>query len=90
MLQEAFAIYDRLKTSGLPLTLHSYHTAFTGSAHLQAQSVQDLYAQMMAQEGLILKDTTFSFVLRAAANCGEGLPASWTIQVSDCSCTNNY
>ena len=43
----------RLRTSELQITLHSYHTASTGSAHLRAQGVQNLYAQMMAQDNVI-------------------------------------
>ncbi|KAA6419381.1 MAG: hypothetical protein FRX49_10640, partial [Trebouxia sp. A1-2] len=77
----AFRIYDQLQRSGLELTLHSYHTVLKGSRHLQATGLQDLYAQMIADRNLVLKDKTFGYVFRAAATCGEGLPASWLIQV---------
>ncbi len=81
LLQIAFKIYDQLQCSGLELTLHSYHTVLKGSRHLQAAGLQSLYAQMIADGNLVLKDKTFGYVFRAAATCGEGLPASWLIQV---------
>ncbi|KAL0055731.1 hypothetical protein WJX82_003881 [Trebouxia sp. C0006] len=77
----AFKIYDQLQRSGLELTLHSYHTVLKGSRHLQATGLQSLYAQMIKDRNLVLKDKTFGYVFRAAATCGEGLPASWLIQV---------
>ncbi|KAL0019221.1 hypothetical protein WJX77_010459 [Trebouxia sp. C0004] len=77
----AFKIYDQLQRSGLELTLHSYHTVLKGSRHLQATGLQSLYAQMIADNNLVFKDKTFGYVFRAAATCGEGLPASWLIQV---------
>ena len=85
MLQLAFDIYGRLKKSGLELTLHSYHTALRGSAHLGAQGLQELYAQMRDRQDLQLKDKTFAYVFRGAANCGAAVPASWVIQVRVCS-----
>ncbi len=81
LLQTAFKIYDQLQRSGLELTLHSYHTVLKGSRHLQATGLQSLYAQMLADRNLVLKDKTFGYVFRAAATCGEGLPAAWLIQV---------
>ncbi len=81
LLQLAFKIYDQLQGSGLELTLHSYHTVLKGSRHLQATGLQSLYAQMIADRNVVLKDKTFGYVFRAAATCGEGLPASWLIQV---------
>lgn len=81
LLQLAFDIYDRLKRSGLELTLHSYHTALKGSRYLKAAGLQTLYAELMGRHDLILKDKTFGYVFRAAATCGDHLPASWIIQV---------
>lgn len=81
LLQLAFKIYDRLKSSTLELTLHSYHTVLKGSKHLRGAGLQSLYAEMIASQNLTLKDKTFGYVFRAAASCGEALPASWLIQV---------
>ena len=86
LLQLAFMIYDQLQHSGLELTLHSYHTVLKGSRHLQATGLQSLYAQMIADRNLVLKDKTFGYMFRAAATCGEGLPASWLIQVCQSFC----
>ena len=80
-LQVAFDIYDRLKKSGLELTLHSFHTALRGSSYLKAGGVQELYAHMRSRPNLTPKDRTFAYVFRAVASCGGGLPASWMIEV---------
>lgn len=80
-LQVAFDIYDRLKESGLELTLHSFHTALQGGSYLKAVGVQELFAQMRDRPDLKLKDKTFAYVFRAVASCGGGFPASWIIQV---------
>ena len=85
MLQLGFEIYDRLTMSGLELTLHSYHTALRGSAHLGSKSLQQLYVQMRDRPDLQLKDKTFAYVFRAAATCCAPVHASWVIQVSICS-----
>lgn len=81
VLQLAFDIYGRLKKSGQQLTLHTYHTVLRGSTYLKAEGVQELYAEMRSRQDLAFKDKTFAYVLRAAANCGGGIAASWIIQV---------
>ena len=78
LVQEAFDLWDRLRASGQDLTLHSYHVALSGS---QGQHLQDLYAELMSQHNLPVRDVTFGIVLKAAANSGDNLPAAWTLQV---------
>ena len=84
-MQVAFDIYDRLKRSGLELTLHSFHTALKGSSYLKAAGIQELYSQMRNRPDLHLKDRTFAYVFRAVASCGGSFPASWIIQVQSAS-----
>jgi len=72
----------------LELTLHSYHTALRGSKYLKADGVQTLYAEMMSNPDLVLKDKTFGYVFRAAADCGGQMQASWLIQV--CTVSTHY
>lgn len=80
-MQVGFDVYDRLKRSGLELTLHSFHTALRGSSYLKAAGVQEVYAHLRSQPKVTPRERTFAYVFRAVASCGGGLPASWIIEV---------
>lgn len=71
---------------GLKPSLITFHTLLKDPSYLKAAGLRDLYAQMMATEGLLLTEVTFHYVFRAAYKCTSGLPAAWLFQVTSDFC----